>query len=175
MGQRTMQQRTMDQVATTFRLLSDAAKDGAPCPTNKTLAPLLGCGEARASQMVQILEGMGAVEVQRSPQSRVIRIPATGERTSGPWYDAEAAAAGLVLPIPEQKIANLAQPSLRDLQCDPNAALRPAPTRDPCGRCYIPGFKGCEHWAPFIPGPNQLPVPPSREDARRKNINARWS
>ena len=34
----------------------------------------------------------------------------------------------------------------------------PAPSRDGCPRCGIPGFKGCDHYAPCEPAPISRPV-----------------
>ena len=31
----------------------------------------------------------------------------------------------------------------------------PAASRDPCFQCGVPGFRGCEHQAPFEPAPHQ--------------------
>lgn len=40
-------------------------------------------------------------------------------------------------------------------------ALKPALSRDPCWRCGVPGFKGCEHFAPC-----ELVVPTELRDVR---------
>lgn len=158
-----MKERSREQAALTFKLLCEAAEEGERCPTNQTLAPQLGCSPARASQMLIILEGEGKIEVQRQPKARVIKIIATGERTAGPWYDA-AQAKPLAIP---RLSAPAPVPSPQGLPT--------APARCPCFFCGVPGFKGCEHWAPSLPSPNQLPVPPSRDPTRIKNINSRWT
>lgn len=30
------------------------------------------------------------------------------------------------------------------------APTEPAPTREPCARCGVPGINGCDHWLPFV-------------------------
>lgn len=65
-------------------ILERAADAGEPCPTNETLARLLGYASGNGpSGLVNLLEVSGLITVARSNAGRVVTIVKTGKRTAG--------------------------------------------------------------------------------------------
>ena len=65
-------------------ILERAANAGEPCPTNQTLAQLLGYSSTNGpSGLVNLLEVSGFIAVERSNAGRVVTISKSGKRTAG--------------------------------------------------------------------------------------------
>ena len=50
----------------------------------------------------------------------------------------------------------------------------PAPSADPCPRCGIPGFKGCDHFAPFERPVVERPTVNARDANARGKPASKW-
>lgn len=68
-----------------LRMLEQAATAGLACPDNRTLANAIGANSiSTAARVVNTLEDAGLIDVERTSNTRVVTIVATGERTGAP-------------------------------------------------------------------------------------------
>jgi tRNA C32,U32 (ribose-2'-O)-methylase TrmJ len=66
-----------------MRLLKDAAANGRPCPDNQTIARAIGAKSiSSAARVVASLEQANFIVVDRSRNTRVVTIVATGAHTA---------------------------------------------------------------------------------------------
>jgi hypothetical protein len=73
-----------ERVKITLAMLTRAANDGAPCPSNDEIAERIGAeSSATAVRTIALLEVMGCITVQRGNDRRVVTIVATGKCTAG--------------------------------------------------------------------------------------------
>lgn len=76
--------RRITQAERCLAILERAANAGDICPTNETLADLLGYSSGNGpSGLVNLLEVSGLITVARSNAGRVITIVRTGKQTAG--------------------------------------------------------------------------------------------
>lgn len=76
-----MQLNEFEQI--TLKMISDAAEDGRPCPSNLDIEMELGCSSASvAPTVVKMLETKGLISVTRYQRAREVTIHATGKSTA---------------------------------------------------------------------------------------------
>lgn len=81
---RATQEHAMDRAKRVFQIVKSAAENGIECPTNAAIAESVGYSStSRAADAISFLSTAGMIRVERSRNSRVVEIVATGKRTAG--------------------------------------------------------------------------------------------
>ncbi len=73
-----------DRVRKVMRLLTVAAANNSPCPTNSEIAVAIGAKSMSAgANAIGLLESANLIRVERTNSRRVVTIVSTGKRTAG--------------------------------------------------------------------------------------------
>ena len=156
--------------------LDAAARRGEPCPLNGDLAAMLDVANNSIVPMLQRLERIGAIRIERFMAGREVTIVATGMKTAfhGPrtphWStdperrQARRAASWATQekrrqappPAPKAVVGQLGEAEPVEVMIPPeppraaNDTRPEAASREGCFKCGIRGELGCAHQRPFV-------------------------
>lgn len=128
---------THENALKVMAMLTSAAEQGEPAPTDRAIAEALGgASERTGATMIARLKESGLIRVTSYARARQITITATGQSTRLPSYarsprDVSGDAGAVTIAI-----ASLAPPP---------APLPEPVDRDPCPRCGVRADFGCAH------------------------------
>lgn len=158
--------------ALVFAMITAAERTGAPSPTNREILDAIGYkSKCMPTVLVSALVEKGWISAETGQNWRQVTVlhntaeeAPEAEPPPPPKYKPPLE---MYIPPP---IPRRTGPRVKTLEL---IGLPMAPSRDPCTRCGIPGSKGCNHYAPHPPHPDQRAINSKQTKPRR--LGGKWT